>query len=177
MERWRTPFPSASFRGGLERKCKRAPRLTGRWLGHALSRDILERAGMKQQAIMQWIDVMNYAEARDCEHALRRAYATSGYDAALRAWAKCIDTTEQRKWWPRDVLAYVYALVGDKDRAVMTIGKAIREKDDCVLDLKVSPLWDSLRTDARFLRLVSRAGFDDVVNSTSYPSSLLDTYH
>ena len=45
-----------------------------------------ERAGMKQQAIMQWIDVMNYAEARDCEHALRRAYATSGYDAALRAW-------------------------------------------------------------------------------------------
>ena len=90
---------------------------------------------------------------------------------------KRIDTTEQRKWWPRDVLAYVYALVGDKDRAVMTIGKAIREKDDCVLDLKVSPLWDSLRTDARFLRLVSRAGFDDVVNSTSYPSSLLDTYH
>jgi hypothetical protein len=132
---------------------------------------------MKQQAIMQWIDVMNYAEAKDCEQALRRAYATAGYDAALRAWAKCIDKTEQRKWWPRDVLAYVYALVGDKDRAVMTIGKAIRERDDCVLELKVSPFWDSLRTDARFIRLVSRAGFDDVVNSTSYPSAILDTYH
>jgi len=57
-------------------------------------------------------------------------------------------------------VAEVYAILGDKDRAIETLdGLLNRPSYVTVQGLKVNPIWDSLRNDPRFQALIDR---DDV---------------
>lgn len=168
-------FRRHRFEMALEENTKWLQDVPGDGWGMFYRGAFYERAGMKSQAIMQWIDLMNYLECKDCAEALRRNYHRRGYVPALRAWAKTIEETEKRKWWPRDVLAYVYALTGETDRALAVLEKAFSEKDTCVLEFKVSPFWDSLRPEPRFRRLIDLAGFNDAPNADPSLPALLHT--
>ena len=59
------------------------------------------------------------------------------------------------------MLAALYALTGDKDRAFALLDKAYAERDWSLRDLKVSPVWDPLRSDPRFSRLLKRVNLED----------------
>ena len=50
----------------------------------------------------------------------------------------------------------IYAMLGDKDRAFALLDRAYAEKDWMLRDVKVSPIWDPLRKDPRFSRLLSQ---------------------
>ena len=54
----------------------------------------------------------------------------------------------------------VYGRLGDKDRAFALLDTAVAERDLFVRELKVSPMWDSLRTDPRFRQFLKRVNLD-----------------
>jgi tetratricopeptide (TPR) repeat protein len=54
------------------------------------------------------------------------------------------------------VLASLHARLGDTDRAFALLDTAIAERDSMVRELKVSPVWDPLRTDPRFPEFLKR---------------------
>ena len=58
------------------------------------------------------------------------------------------------------VLAALHGLLGEKDRAFALLDRAIVERDPMVRDLRVSPMWDSLRTDPRFRQFLKRVNLD-----------------
>jgi hypothetical protein len=58
------------------------------------------------------------------------------------------------------ILAAIQTFVGDKDRAFALLDSAIGERDPMVRDLKVSPMWDPLRSDPRFGKMLKRLNLD-----------------
>jgi TolB-like protein/thioredoxin-like negative regulator of GroEL len=58
----------------------------------------------------------------------------------------------------RHLIAMVYTALGDEERALDWLEKAYQARDNRMIDLKVDPEWDSLRSDARFNDLLRRLG-------------------
>lgn len=56
--------------------------------------------------------------------------------------------------------ACVYAALGEKDQAFRWLNEGFARRDSELGYLKVDPRWDSLRGDARFGKLLARAGFN-----------------
>ena len=92
--------------------------------------------------------------------ALKKAYAESGWKGYLQ---EDIDRTNERakqgKIRPYR-LASLYARLGDKEQAFKWLEKAYEERDIYITTLKVSPVWDAFRSDARFKDLVRRVNLE-----------------
>jgi DNA-binding winged helix-turn-helix (wHTH) protein len=89
------------------------------------------------------------AEALD---GLRRAYANSGRAGVLTL------ALEQADRLPDLQLALFHGELGDLDRALTHLERAIQGRDPCLVDLAVSPQWDVLRADPRFSQCVKGMG-------------------
>lgn len=93
-----------------------------------------------------------------------RAFAASGFGAAMRQWAKEIESLQAKKEFFMPVnLADAYAVVGDKDRALYWLSQAIAHRDaiaagEPATSLGTDPMLASLRTDPRFKDLMHRVG-------------------
>lgn len=61
---------------------------------------------------------------------------------------------------PPTVVAVVFCGLGDKDQAIAWLEKGNEERDPWLTGLKVDPLFDSLRSDPRFLDLLRRVGLN-----------------
>ncbi|MFN2533447.1 MAG: tetratricopeptide repeat protein [Pyrinomonadaceae bacterium] len=91
--------------------------------------------------------------------ALGHAYALSGErDKAQHALAELRQMSKQRYVSPY-LFAVVYASLGDKEQAFAWLDKAYQDRSFFLIWLRVEPLFDSLRDDARFQDLLQRVGF------------------
>jgi hypothetical protein len=57
-------------------------------------------------------------------------------------------------------VAALHGMLGDSDRAFALLERAYAERDWMLRDVKVSPLWDSLRKDPRFPKLLQQMHLD-----------------
>jgi adenylate cyclase len=97
-------------------------------------------------------DVRNRAE-------VARVYVQAGRTTEARALLGNLEADAEAVTAP-DALAFVYLALGDKDRAIDLINKAIDSRLPSVLWLKVDPRFDSLRTDPRYSALLNRIGLE-----------------
>jgi TolB-like protein/DNA-binding winged helix-turn-helix (wHTH) protein len=95
---------------------------------------------------------------------VHRAFASSGYKAALQEAAKQFEQLQATKevFFPMTI-AQLYAGMGDKDRAFYWLERAYRHRDriggDFGLELvRLEPMLDPLRSDPRFDDLMRRVG-------------------
>ncbi len=82
------------------------------------------------------------------------------------AWQKDLELILGTSKRPRDespgVVASLYALIGDKDRAFEWLDKAYAERDgEEITLLKVDPAFKNLRGDPRFADLLRRMGLPE----------------
>jgi TolB-like protein/DNA-binding winged helix-turn-helix (wHTH) protein/Flp pilus assembly protein TadD len=70
---------------------------------------------------------------------------------------------ELKKPWDEspDIIASLYALTGDKDRAFEWLDKAYGERDMGIIGLKVDPAFTNLHGDPRFAALLRRMGLPE----------------
>ena len=61
-----------------------------------------------------------------------------------------------QRYVPACSLAAVFIGLGDTDSAFASLEKALEDRDIELSWLKVNPIYDSLRTDSRFLKLMSQ---------------------
>ena len=62
-----------------------------------------------------------------------------------------------------DVIAQDYALAGDKDQAFQWLEKSMEAREGQELTLlAVDPMWNNLRSDARFSKFLRRIGLPDM---------------
>jgi hypothetical protein len=55
--------------------------------------------------------------------------------------------------------AVIYAQLGDKEAAFAALNRAWEVRDASLLDIKVNPFLDPLRSDPRYAALVKQVGF------------------
>ena len=56
--------------------------------------------------------------------------------------------------------AAVHAALGDEDRTFEWLNRAWEDRDTWMAFLGVDPIWDEIRSDERFVRLVKRVGLE-----------------
>jgi len=94
---------------------------------------------------------------------IQQAYAHSGYQGALRQWAKELEYLAVRKqaYYP-GLVAQAYAALGDKDRAFYWLEQYSQHRDlatgDPTVFFKTDPWLAPLRSDPRFGEFLRRAG-------------------
>jgi tetratricopeptide (TPR) repeat protein len=87
---------------------------------------------------------------------LGHAFASSGRRGeALKILEELTAMSRERYVSPYD-LAVLYTGLGDKAKAIEQLNKAYEERAGWIINLKVEPLFDPLRSDPRFQDLVQR---------------------
>ncbi len=90
---------------------------------------------------------------------LKQAFASSGWMGYWRAQLD-LATKQARTTYVRSyVLAEIYLRLNNRDAAFRAIEKSYEEAGDAPLQVRVEPLLDQIRGDARFDMFVKRAGF------------------
>ena len=57
-------------------------------------------------------------------------------------------------------LAYLYFALGKEDQGFESLEKAYKERDSNLWEIKVEPLFDTVRSDPRFTALLKKMGLD-----------------
>ncbi len=84
------------------------------------------------------------------------AYANAGRHSEAQAILEKLGALSQRRYVSGLYLAIVYTGLKDKDRAIEYLNKAFESRHPGLVLIRVDPIFDSLRSDDRFKRLVRR---------------------
>ncbi len=126
------------------------------WLGYAY-----EQKGMQKEAVAEWVTALKLRRQDEYAAKVERAYAASGFDAARRAMAqRDLDETDESAkrgdYVAPSQYAYAYTRLGEKEKALAWIDKAVDVRDRFAIELKTNPIYDSLRDDPRFQASLKR---------------------
>ena len=92
--------------------------------------------------------------------ALGYAYAVANRRAEALEIVETLKKRSREHYVPPAMVAIVFSGLGDKDQAMTWLEKALEERDPWLTGLKVDPMFDSLRSDPRFLDLLRRIGLN-----------------
>ena len=87
---------------------------------------------------------------------LGHAYAVAGHRAEAEKVLKELDELSKRRYVPPYPISLIYAGLGEKDKAFEWLEKSFAERHPWLVQIKIDPRLDSLRTDGRFSNLVLR---------------------
>jgi len=132
-----------------------------------------ERAGKYEEAIHEWEEAMTGFGFSDIAEALRRGYAAKGFKGAIQAWVAGLEQhyANGEPVYPEEP-AYLYAILGEKDRAFSWLERGYQQKTHGMPFLMEDPTWDDIRSDPRFTDLERRVGL--LSESMPLPQSKVD---
>lgn len=89
---------------------------------------------------------------------LAHAYATFGKKRQAVQLLDELKELSKRSFVPSWAFAVVYTGLGDKDRAFEWLDKAYDERHSDIMEIKVDPRMEPLRSDGRYQELLLRMG-------------------
>jgi TolB-like protein/DNA-binding winged helix-turn-helix (wHTH) protein/Flp pilus assembly protein TadD len=106
---------------------------------------------------------MQNARGRGSEYlaGLGYVYAVAGRRAEALATLAELQRLANQQYVPPYHFAWIYAGLGDKDKAIALLEQVYAEHTQHVVDFKTVPMFDSLRSDERFQELVQKVGLPD----------------
>lgn len=118
---------------------------------------VYEQKGMYKEAIAEFQQASKISGSPLMMSLLAHAYAVSGNKAEAERLLVQLGQQKQRYVSPYTV-ATIYAGLGEKDEAFKWLEEAFDERDIWLMNLRVDPLFKSLRSDHRFPNLLARIG-------------------
>jgi tetratricopeptide (TPR) repeat protein len=115
--------------------------------------------GMYDEAIAELHKSLNLSPDADTLALLVRAYALAGDKVKAQKTLDEINLMAKRAYVPPFTLGVAYMGIGDNDRALDWLEKALEERSPNLVGLKTEPAFDDLRSDPRFKELMRRVGF------------------
>jgi TolB-like protein/Flp pilus assembly protein TadD len=126
------------------------------WLGYTY-----EQKGLLKEAIGEWSKAFILAGAGEQAANLERTYAAADFPSAVRSLAEqrldqLSEMVKRGQFVPATDYVVANVRLGEKEQAFVWLAKAVEERNRPALEIKVSPLYDPLRDDPRFEKLISR---------------------
>ncbi len=121
---------------------------------------------MQTEAVAEWSKALTLTGQNEASTILERAFAASGFSVAVRSlWQKKLEQLNEKakrgEYVPALDYARAYTRLADKEQAFVWLAKAERERNRLIFDVKLEPIYDSLRDDARFQDLMRRVGLPE----------------
>ncbi len=88
------------------------------------------------------------------------AYARAGRREEAERILRELEEDSKTKYVSPYAIAVVYCGLGEKEQAINLLERAFEERAGGVLSIKVRPLWASLRSEPRFMRLLGKMGLN-----------------
>lgn len=92
----------------------------------------------------------------DYKGGLGYAYAVAGERAEARKLLEELKSRSKQSYVPWFYIAGIYAGLGEKDQAIANLEKAYDQREQGLAVMKREPMFDPLRSDARFQELLRR---------------------
>jgi tetratricopeptide (TPR) repeat protein len=124
--------------------------------------DCYKQKGMEKEAAEELLQGFKASGATESKlQAYRHAYAISGWKGVTSKSVEESVAEWKRDPWHRSAfeIACHYADFGDKEQALLWLGKAYDAHSGMLIWLKTEPQLDSLRSDPRFQDLLRQVGF------------------
>jgi adenylate cyclase len=87
---------------------------------------------------------------------LRKSFKTSGWHGYLRSRIVLLEERSKTEYVSPNHMAGFYSLLGEKDHAFAWLEKTFDERDPAIVKIKIEPIYDNLRSDPRFTKLLQR---------------------
>ena len=116
---------------------------------------------MYKEAIEEFQQVTvlpNPKDDPDIVAALGYTYAVSGNKGEAQKLLDELNELSAQGYIPPFDIALIHLGLGEKDQAFEWLEKAYEERSRWLTGLKVDPIFDSLRSDPRFIDLLNRVG-------------------
>ena len=125
-----------------------------RYLGLSYS-----QMGRHKEAIAEFEKAMNASDSPLMKAEYISALALSGDTSKAQTQLNNLLETSKTKYVSAYHFAAIYAGLKDKDQAFGWLNKALENRADWMVNLKVDPRFDGLRSDPRFAELLGRMKF------------------
>jgi len=127
------------------------------WTHSGLGQVYLQK-GMFTEAIAEFTKARELTEdLSPAWEELGYAYARSGQrDEAIKILSQLQERAKLGEYVLPLGIAWVYIGLGDKDQAFVWLDKSFEERSDGMREIKTNPIYDPLRSDARFTNLLQR---------------------
>jgi len=140
---------------------KRALELSPRFpVAHMLLGEAYLQARTYHAAELEFLSVEEaFAGTSRARAAVARTHALGGRLAEARRETEALATDRSGDYIAPVDLAWCYAALGKRDRAMEWLEKAFAERSSALVYLRIEPPFDPLREDPRFAELVHRMAF------------------
>jgi TolB-like protein/Tfp pilus assembly protein PilF len=127
--------------------------------GHFELAQVYEQRGKLEEAAQESLkaDELFGTDPRKVAR-LKEALAKSGAQGYWRRTLENYRESAKSRYVPSVLVAEACVRVGDKECAFEWLERGFEERDDLMIDLKVEPVFDGLRSDPRFQELIRRVG-------------------
>jgi len=126
----------------------------------APARTILEgvyaQMGKQKEAVEEREKMISLSGGPELAAAIEQEYATSGYRGVLQSSLKGLTEMSRHEYVSPYIIAQAYMRTGDQEKALEWLQKAYREHDSGLVSVAVEPMFDPLRSDARFQELLAQ---------------------
>jgi TolB-like protein/Tfp pilus assembly protein PilF len=124
-----------------------------------------EQKNMHDKAIIEFKKAMNDQVMKSETLAyIGYSYATSGRKAKAQKVLDELLEISQKEYVEPYFIALIYTALGERDEAFAWLEKGYEEHILTMGELKIDPMFDSLRNDPRFDNLLQRMGLADTIN-------------
>ena len=120
--------------------------------------EIYERKGMYSQAVENYLETLSRSGELKPEEVgrLKEIFKESGWQGYLQTMRARGEAEAKKETVIPSYMAKLYARLGDKEMTFAWLEKAVDEHDPQVIRLKIEPMFDSLRSDPRYTKLLQR---------------------
>ncbi len=120
---------------------------------------VYEQQGDTQDAVLSFLRAGGLSPVGpERTSALRRAYNSQGRDAFWREHLSQLTRESRARYVPKTAVAAAQVRLGRYDQALDTLAMGVEEKDPGLIELKVEPVFDPLRSNPKFGALLRRVG-------------------
>jgi DNA-binding winged helix-turn-helix (wHTH) protein/TolB-like protein len=131
------------------------------WIAHVLDARALSRLGRYEEALAALSKAMISDPTTTTQAVIAVVHGEGGQQVKARETLRDLqERTGSGRASPYSI-ALVYQALGDVAGALVWLGRARDEKDVRLVFLAVDPLWDSARTDARFIAVLDSLDLPD----------------
>lgn len=123
-----------------------------------LLEEVYEQQGMFKEAVAEWQKALTLSGNPELAATVGTDFQTSGYKGVLQNWLEGLKELSKSEYISPYTIAETHARLGENDQAFTWLDLAVQERDGRLTLLKVDPIFDKMRSDARFQSLLQRVG-------------------